>query len=99
MSFIVKKRQGPHGTLIIITDKDILGKKFEEGRLQLDLTLDFYKGEEMEAEDIKKLIKGARHLHLTGESAVKLGVSIDAVNPDKILRVQNVPHAEVVMEA
>lgn len=98
MNFIVAKKQGPEGMLLVVTDGDILGKKFENDGIQLDLTKKFYQGEEKKKEDIKKLARCARYLHLTGKGAVAIGVEMEAVDPKKILYVKKVPHAEVLLE-
>ena len=45
MEYIVAKKQSQFGMLVVVTDADIVGKKFEEERLQLDLTKKFYQGE------------------------------------------------------
>ncbi len=97
MTLIVNVKESSTGVLLIVTDKEILGKKFEEGKKQLDLTSDFYKGEEKSKEEVKKMIIESRHVHLTGKESVAIGVEMDFVNPEHILYVQNVPHAEVVM--
>lgn len=97
MSFIVAEKEGPHGLLLVVTDKDILGKKFEEGKRQLDLSKDFYRGGEKKKEEVKKMISTARHLHLTGKESVALGVEMNLVNAWKILWIKGVPHAQVVM--
>ncbi|MBT4935395.1 DUF424 family protein [Candidatus Woesearchaeota archaeon] len=97
MKLIVSQKSGPHGILVVITDKDILGKKFMEGKVQLDLTKEFYKGEEMDEKDVITLCEKARDLHLTGKHAVALGINQNLIDPQNILYVQKVPHAEVVM--
>jgi len=97
MNFIVSKKSGPHGLLIVVTDKDILGKKFSKGKVQIDLTQEFYQGEEMDEKQVVKLFVEARHLHFTGKHAVGLGINKDLVNANNVLFVQKVPHAEVVM--
>lgn len=94
---IVSKKSSLHGMLLVITDSEILGKKFEEGKLQLDLSKKFYQGEEMNKEKVKDLIPEARYIHATGKEAVGTLVEEDIVESDKILHVQNIPHAEVVM--
>ena len=96
MIFIVAQKQGPHGMLLVVTDKDILGKVFSEGKKQLDLSKNFYQGEEQNKEEVKALVAVAQHLHLTGKSVVALGVEMDLIDPGRILWVQGVPHAEVV---
>ena len=98
MNFIVAKKSSENGLLLVVTDFDILGKSFEEEKVQLDLTKKFYKGEEKNKEEVKKLIKESRHVHLTGKEAVALGIEMGLVDSKKILYVQKVPHAEVLLE-
>lgn len=96
MNFIVAEKESTHGLLLVITDEDILGKKFEEGKKQLDLAAKFYQGEKKTKEEVRRLIPKARHLHLTGKHIVAVAVELDLVNPKTILWVGGVPHAEVV---
>ncbi len=96
MQFIVAEKHSTHGLLLVITDEDILGKRFEEGKRQLDLSAKFYHGEQKTKEELKKLIPKARHLHLTGKHTLAVAIELDLVHSDKILWVQNVPHAQVV---
>ncbi len=96
MIFVVAQKQGPHGLLLVVTDKDILGKVFTEGKKQLDLTKRFYEGEEMDKEEVKKLLEQARDVHLTGKQAVALAVELDLIEARMILWVEGVPHAEAV---
>jgi len=98
MSFLVSERNSSNGLLVVVTDSDIIGKKFEEKNLQLDLTKKFYQGEEKSKEEIEKLITIARHVHLTGKASVNLGKELKIVDDDKILVVQGVPHAEVLLD-
>ena len=97
MKFIVSEKIGPHGKILVVTDSEIIGKKFEEGNLQLDLTQNFYKGEEVNEEEIKKIIHRFQHVHLTGKNAVALGLNLELINNKKILYVNNIPHAEMVV--
>ena len=94
---IVSAKQGPHGVLLVITDTNILGKTFEEGKLQLDLSKQFYQGDEMGKEEVILLLRSARDIQFTGKESVALGIEKDLVNPEHILYVQGVPHAEVVI--
>lgn len=97
MTLIVSEKNGSHGLLMIVTDKDILGKVFEEGKLQLDLRKEFYQGEEKTKEEIKVICTAARDIHLTGKEAVALGVELGLVETERILWVEKVPHAEVAL--
>jgi len=96
MQFIVAEKESTQGLLLVITDEDILGKKFEEGKKQLDLAVKFYQGETKTKEEVKKLVPKARHLHLTGKHIIAIAVELDLVNSKNILWIKGVPHAEVV---
>ncbi|MFC1686826.1 DUF424 family protein [Nanoarchaeota archaeon] len=93
--FIVKIHQGPHGQILVVSDKEIIDKKFEEGKLQLDLTKDFYKGKEMTEEEVKEKVKEFYILHLTGEKTIQLFEKLELVENEKVLVIKGVPHAEV----
>ena len=95
--FIVSEKNGPHGMLLVVTDTEILGKKFQQGKIQLDLTTEFYKGIKISEHDVKEILKKARYLHLTGQKIITLAVELKIVNPRKILYVCDIPHAEVVI--
>ena len=97
MSFIVVKKLSPEGLILVVTDKEIVGKLFEEGNKQLDLTKKFYSGDERDVEAVKALIPEAYILHLTGKNAVALGTELNLVDPQKIIWIANVPHAEVLV--
>ena len=94
MVFIIKTHQGPHGKVLVVSDKEILGKKFEEGKLQLDLTKEFYLGEEADEEKIKELLPSIYILHLTGEKTINLFLKLNLVDRERILKVNGIPHAE-----
>ena len=96
--FIVSEKKTLHGLLLVITDLEIIGKKFDQGKLQLDLTKEFYKGQQKSAEEAKELLSRARYIHFTGEQAILLGLRAELIDKEKILRIANIPHAEIVQE-
>ncbi|MBI2112671.1 DUF424 family protein [Candidatus Woesearchaeota archaeon] len=97
MVFIVSKKEGHNGMLLVVTDKEIVGKIFTEGKRQLDLTKDFYRGKDASKEDVAKLFSEARDLHLTGKHSVALGIELGYVDAQHILYVKSVPHAQVAV--
>ena len=66
---IVKAHTAKEGIIVAVCDPDILGKKFETDRLQLDLTSSFYKGELMSEEALDALVRKAYILY-TDDQAV-----------------------------
>ena len=83
--------------IIAIIDKSLVGKKIEEGRLQLDCAADFYQGEEKNEEEIKHLAQSAYILNIVGEKSIQFCIKQRWVNKNNVVRIKNVPHAEVLM--
>ena len=98
MEYIVGVKQSQFGLLVVVTDADIIGKKFEDEKLQLDLTKKFYQGEVKTKEEVKQMMMTARHMHLTGKGAVAIGMEMDLVDPKKIIFIGKIPHAEIMNE-
>lgn len=98
MKFIVSEKKGVNGILLVVTDLEIFGKKFEENNLQLDLSKNFYHGEEKKENEVKEIIITAKHFHFTGRAAVALALNLGLIRAKNILYIQGVPHAEAVIE-
>ncbi|MBU0461357.1 MAG: DUF424 family protein, partial [Nanoarchaeota archaeon] len=94
---LVKTHQAKGGILLAVCDTEILGKKFETDRLQLDLTSNFYKGEEKTEKELEQMIKTAYMLNLVGKKSVGFAIERDLVSADRIITIQGVPHAQVVL--
>jgi len=95
---IAKVHKNTNGQIILaICDKEILGKKFIQGDLQLDLTSDFYRGEEKTEEEILKIIKNAYILNIVGESSIKFALEHKLIDKERIIFVSGVPHAQLVI--
>ena len=85
--------------LVAVCDADLLGKKFEENDLQLDLTGEFYKGEETSEAQFTEMVEGAYIVNFVGKEAVELGIKKGLIKKENILTVSKVPHAQAfVME-
>lgn len=94
---IVKVHKKGDKTLVAVCDSNLLGKKFEENELQLDLTSDFYNGEERDEKEIGDLIRNADMVNLVGEESVNLGVKEGVIETDHILKIKNIPHAQAII--
>jgi hypothetical protein len=83
--------------IIAVCDSELLGKRFEEGNLQIDVNEQFYNGEEKAYEDIVELLKDAAKedatFNLVGEESVKAGIKAGIIIEDGIIRIQGIPHA------
>lgn len=94
---LAKIHKTPEGRIIVaVCDTELIGKKFSDGDVQLDLTTGFYQCEELEEEEIGDLVRNAYIVNLVGEKSVALGLKEGVIEESNIIRIQNIPHAESV---
>ena len=83
--------------IIAVCDEELLGKKFIEGKLQLDVKESFYNGESMNEDDLVLLLQEADKDDATfsfvGEKSIKAGIKANVINKKGVMKVQGIPHA------
>ena len=87
----IHKKQG--STVVAIADKELIGKRFEEGKPQLEISEYFYKGEEKSEEEIIALLEEATNVNLVGKKAVALAIKHGIIQEENILQIKKIPHA------
>jgi hypothetical protein len=97
MALIAKVHKREDRTVVAVCDAALLGHKFTEGDRQLDLSGDFYKGDEMDDKAIGDLIRNADVVNLVGEEAVKLGLQEEVITQDHVITIASIPHAQAVV--
>jgi len=97
MSMIVKVHKKENRTGVAVCDKDLLGQLIEEDGKQIDLTGEFYNGNELTLQETGDLIRNADVLNLVGEEAVKLALDEGLIEEEHIIRIKGVPHAQAVL--
>lgn len=82
-------------------DLDLLGKKFEEGKRQLDIRETFFKEKEITHKDLVKLMrdyaKEDATFNIVGPKAIAAAVEAGIIDQDGIATIQNVPFALVLL--
>jgi len=92
----IKKYNQGNDLLIGACDEELIGKKFEDGQLQIDVSKSFYDGERVSSEVLKKFLEEATIANLVGEKTVKCAIDIGLVDPDCVLKIKGIPHAQMV---
>ena len=87
--------------VVAVCDSDVLGKRFEEGKMQLEVNEHFYKGEEMLDTDVIELLKEKSQedacFNFVGKHSIELGVRAGIIDKDRIIKIQDVPHAMALL--
>jgi len=95
---IVKVHKSHDGRAVIaLCDSNLLGKKFEQGNLQLDLTSEFYNGEEKSKEEILKLLRQPCHVNAVGKESINFLKEKGLISKENIITIADIPHVEVVL--
>jgi len=94
---IVKIHKREDRTIVAVCDSDLVGQKFTEGERQLDLTGDFYKGEERDEKEVGDILRNADIVNLVGKTAVRLGIQEEVITQDHVITIAGIPHAQAVI--
>jgi hypothetical protein len=88
-------------TVVAICDEELIGKKFEQDNKQLDLTSNFFKGEEKTAEEVLDIIEKASYedatFNIIGNKSTDLALKAGIIKPEGIQRIQEIPVALVLL--
>ncbi len=82
--------------LIAICDEELLGVKLREGEISLYVDPAFYGDQLVPLSVALAEARQATMLNLVGEKIVNAAIREGLVHPAAVLRVQGVPHAQVV---
>ena len=81
--------------IVAVCDSEIIGKKFEQGNMQIDVTEEFFKGDEMpESKAIKFLQDKADDdacFNIVGKNSVEIAVKAGIIEKDRYITIQKVP--------
>jgi hypothetical protein len=87
--------------VVAICDKELIGKRFEEGGFQLDMKENFFSGKEHSEEEIievmQDMIKEDATFNIVGEKSVKAGLKAGIITEEGIKEIQGVPFALVLL--
>ncbi len=87
--------------VVAICDSELIGKKFEHGRAQLDVKEDFFRGEEKSEREIFEIMKDLEKedatFNIIGKKAVNTALRAGIITIDGVKEVSGIPFALVLM--
>jgi uncharacterized protein len=87
--------------IVAVCDSELIGKRFEEGKLQLDIKENFFSGEEMnEEETIKILEKMADEdatFNIIGEKSIEAALKAGVILEESVCYVQGIPFVLILL--
>ena len=95
--FYLKIHKKENEVIVAVCDKEILGKKFKTGKLQLEVNEKFYKGDLVNIENVMGAMKNATIANLVGNRIVDAAISNKFIEPENVLDIGGVKHAQLVV--
>ena len=93
--------QHSYREIVAICDTDLLGKRFEEGKFQLDVKESFFKGDEKNKEETIKIIqdlaKEDATFYIIGEESTQTALEAGLITEEGIKKIDGVPFALVLL--
>jgi len=87
--------------VVAICDSEIIGKKFEEGKKQLDVRENFYKGVEMNAEDALKFIQRQTvedaSFNIVGKESIEIALKAGIISKEGVHKIKGIPFSLVLL--
>lgn len=89
------RREGEY--IVAICDRDIIGQSFEEGDRCIHISETFYKGRLVPIEEGLAALEKATIANIVGTHIVREALKAELIHERGIIRIQNIPHAQVVV--
>lgn len=87
--------------VVALCDSELIGKKFEEGNMQLDIRENFYNGEEINWERavdmLKDLASDDATFNIVGKKAIEAAVEAGLMNAEGAMTVKGIPFALILL--
>lgn len=91
----VKIRQQGRELLVAACDSDILGRTFKGNGLRIHVSEWFYKGEQADEKGLVSRLQFATVANLVGKRTVDVAIKHGFVDPECVLLIGGVPHAQM----
>ncbi len=87
--------------VVAICDSELLGKKFEDEKFQLDIKESFYSGDKKTEEEVieimKDMLKEDAIFNIVGEKSTKTALKAGIIDKKSIGKIQGIPFALILM--
>ncbi|MEM1577620.1 MAG: DUF424 family protein [Candidatus Pacearchaeota archaeon] len=86
--------------VVSICDADLINKKFENEKMQIEINESFFKGELYDIKNAKKFIKNIMNDYVTfnivGKKSIKIAKELNLINNKNIVYIKDIPIALVL---
>jgi len=92
----VNLKQVGSNVLLAVCDCELLGKTLEQGKIVFRVKEEFYNGRKASVEEAVEMINNSTIVNLVGKTCVERAIAEGYVHPDAVIKIDGVPHAQIV---
>jgi hypothetical protein len=85
-----------NNVILAICDSDLLGKTLREENIVFQVKNEFYNGRKATVEEAVGLIGNSTIVNLVGRACVEKAIAQGFVHPEAVLKIEGIPHAQIV---
>jgi len=82
--------------LLAICDIDLLGRTLRQGKIVFHIKDEFYNGGKVSIDEAVSMIANSTIVNMVGKNCVEKAIQKGYVHPEAVLRIEGVPHAQIV---
>lgn len=101
MGSILLKVHESYRWVVAVCDLDVFGRKLSDGKRVLDVSGDFFRGENLSDEEVEREIVRCNNedatFNFVGEKSVNIAKRLGLVKSDGIVKIDGVPFALVLL--
>ena len=95
MEFLLKIHEPGNSHVVALCDKKLLGKKFSEDDLTLDIDPDFFGGKPAAINEIEDAIKTAQSVNIAGNEIVSKLMQNKIISPSGVKTIDEIKYAHI----
>ena len=92
----VKLNKVGRNVVLAICDAELLGKTLRQDKIVFQIRDEFYNGGKTTVEEAVAMIKSSTIVNMVGCKCVEMAIKTGYVHPEAVLRIEGVPHAQIV---
>lgn len=92
--FYYKIHRSAGKIMLAACDEEILGRRFEDGGLVLDIKKEFYGGGKI-GDEIIELFQKADIINMAGSEIISLAKKEEWISEKGIIKIKGIPHAQI----
>jgi uncharacterized protein len=96
MEVYVNLKQVGTNVLLAVCDCELLGKTLREGKIVFRIKDEFYNGRKATVDEAMGMIDNSTIVNLVGKTCVEKAIDEGYVHPDAVIKIEGVPHAQIM---